>query len=146
MRPRERRSVGAIAPEAGTDRRLLGRDDVARLERLERARNGARVDGREGDVGVAGHRDERLDVAAPHRPALNRAADAAGQDDLPFGPRGVEVLAARLRPVAKLRAPRPEVDAGGRRFVRVVLGRALPEDTPPPRPDRAQAELLRDRL
>src|SRR5207237_5339654 len=76
--------------------------------------------------------------------ARERAASAPGEDELPFRPRGVELLSGDLRSVAELRVARPEIDAGRERLVRVVLGDA--PDAPAPRPDRAQADLLRDLL
>src|SRR5207237_6096878 len=118
--------------------------DAVRLQGRGEARYRAREDRSERNVRIAGHRREGADVARIDSLARERAAGAPREDELPFRPRGVELLSGHLRAVAELRVTRPEVDAGRERLVRVVLGDA--PDAPAPRPDRAQADLLRDLL
>src|SRR5207244_9138658 len=66
------------------------------------------------------------------------------EDELPLGTRSVKALAGSRRTVAEPRVPRPQVDAGRARLVRIVLARHRRPLRPPPRPHGAEVHLLRD--
>ncbi len=144
MRAGESAAVGAGAPEVRRDHGFLGSGDLSRLERLVETGDDPRIGRREGDVDVSGHGREPADRAPVEGFALNRAARAGREHDLSLVTGLVESLRRDLRAVAELRVARPEVDAGRRRLVRVVLGRGLAPHRPAPRPDRAETELFRD--